>query len=112
MGLDLDTGRLGVFIGGLGLFFFLESFVPARRSNDGRVRRLIFHAAIAVLNTAIVRVVVYAPFLFWAAYVAEQGWGLGRWLGFQGWPEVIVSVIILDLFDYFWHRANHQIPFL
>lgn len=112
MELDLDTGRLWIFLGGLFFFFIVESFLPARRSLDGRIKRLAFHAAIAALNTALVRVVVYAPFLFWAAYVADQGWGLGRWLGLHGWPEIIISVIVLDLFDYFWHRANHRIPFL
>ncbi len=112
MELDLDTGRLWIFIGGLCLFFFLESLAPARRSADGRVRRLAFHAVIAALNTALVRAFIYVPFLFWVVYVEEQGWGLGRWLGLHSWPEIIISVIVLDLFDYFWHRANHRVPFL
>ncbi len=26
--------------------------------------------------------------------------------------EIVLSLIVLDALDYFWHRANHRIPFL
>ena len=33
-------------------------------------------------------------------------------LGIDGYQEMIASVVILDMFDCFWHRFNHRIPFL
>jgi sterol desaturase/sphingolipid hydroxylase (fatty acid hydroxylase superfamily) len=67
---------------------------------------------VAAANTVIIRVLAYVPFLLWAVHVEEQGWGLSRWLGLVGWPEIIISVVVLDFFDYVWHRANHRVRFL
>lgn len=112
MELDLDGGRLMLFLGGFSLFILLESIFPARRWQQSRVKRLFFHAAVAAFNTVLVRLLIYVPFLLWVVYVEQQGWGISRWLGLDGWLEIVLSLIMLDLFDYFWHRANHRIPFL
>jgi len=112
MDLNLDTGKLIVFLGGLLLFLVIESLLPARPWRDGRARRLFFHGGVAALNTILVRLFVYVPFLLWVVHVEEQGWGLSRWLGLVGWAEILASIVVLDGFDYLWHRANHRIPFL
>lgn len=112
MELNLDTGKLMVFLAGLLLFLSIETVAPARPWRDARWRRLGFHAGVAALNTVLIRVLAYVPFLLWLVYVEEQGWGLSRWLGLVGWTEIVVSVVVLDLLDYFWHRANHRIRFL
>lgn len=111
MNIDLDTGKLWVFLGGFVLFFLLETLLPARPFRD-RWRRLGFHALLAVLNTVLVRVLVYVPMLLWTVHVEEQGWGLSRWLGLSGLVEIVVSLVVLDFFDYLWHRGNHRIRFL
>ena len=112
MELDLDTGKLVVFLAGLGFFLILETLVPARPWHEARWRRIGFHGAVAALNTILVRLVVYVPFLLWVVYVEQQGWGIARLLGLTGWPEILLSVVVLDAFDYFWHRANHRVAFL
>jgi sterol desaturase/sphingolipid hydroxylase (fatty acid hydroxylase superfamily) len=112
MDIDLDTGKLIVFIGGLLLFLGLESLFPKRAWQGRRGRRLLFHVGVAALNTVTVRVLIFVPLLLWLVFVEEQGWGLSRWLGLDGWLEILASVIVLDLFDYFWHRANHRISWL
>ena len=112
MELNLDTGRLIVFIGGLLTFAIIES-IFAKRSWDGlRIKRFTFHAGVAAFNTVLIRVFAYVPMLLWIVYVEEEGWGLSRWLGLHGITEIIVSLIVLDIFDYFWHRANHRVGFL
>lgn len=112
MELDLDVGRLLIFLGGLFFFIVLESLLPARKWCGSRVRRAFFHGSVAAFNTVLVRVFIYVPFLLWIVYVEQQGWGISRWLGLNGWLEIILSLIALDAFDYFWHRANHRISFL
>jgi sterol desaturase/sphingolipid hydroxylase (fatty acid hydroxylase superfamily) len=112
MELDLDTGRLVVFVAGFLLFFGIETLFPARPWRGARYRRLGFHTGIAVLNTVLIRVVAYVPFLLWTVYVEEQGWGISRWLGLVGWTEIVLSIVVLDCFDYLWHRANHRVRFL
>ena len=112
MNLDLDTGRLIVFLAGFGFFLALESLLPARHSEGAKYRRLLTHGFMAGVNTLLVRTLTFVPMLAWLVYVEQQGWGLARWLGLSGWLEFIISIVVLDAFDYFWHRANHRITFL
>ena len=111
MELDLDSGRLLVFVGGLALFLLIETLAPARPWRRGRWRRLGFHGALAALNTVTVRMLVYVPLLLWAVWLEEQGWGLSRLLGLHAHTllEIAVSIVVLDGLDYLWHRANHRV---
>ena len=112
MNADLDGGRLVIFLGGLLFFALVESFFAARDWRGSRVKRVLFHSSVAAVNTVLIRLFVYVPFLMWVVYVEQQGWGISRWLGLTGWVEILVSLIVLDAFDYLWHRANHRAPFL
>ena len=112
MQLDLDTGRLIVFVFGLFFFLGIERIRPNRTPLTRYSKRLWFHALIAIFNTTLMRVLIYVPFLGWLVYVEQMGWGLSRWLGLSGWVEFLFSIIVLDAFDYFWHRANHHFSFL
>ena len=112
MEIDLDTGRLYVFVIGLLLFFVLESVFTKREWNGMRLKRIALHTGVATINTILIRVFAYVPFLLLTVYAEEEGWGLSRLLGLVGWMEIALSIIVLDLFDYWWHRANHRVRFL
>ena len=112
MELNLDSGRLLIFVAGLCLFLVVETLAPARPWRGTRWQRLGFHTGVAALNTVLIRVFAYVPFLLWLVYVEEQGWGLSRWIGVFGWTEFALAIVVLDLFDYLWHRANHRLPWL
>ena len=113
MEFNLDSAKLGIFVAGLLVFAALESLWPARPvPPKGRWPRLGFHAAIAAINTVTIRVLAFVPFLLWSVWVEEEGYGLSRWLGLHGMTEIVVSVVVLDLLDYGWHRANHRVRFL
>lgn len=94
------------------LFAAMERFFAYRRATSSLPKRIALHAAVAALNTTLMRLLVYVPLLAWIVYVEQMGWGLSRWLGLYGWVEFILTVIVLDAFDYVWHRANHRVPFL
>lgn len=112
MDINLDTGKLIVFVAGLFIFLAVETFFPSRPWRGSRLKRIAFHSAVAGLNTVIIRIIAYVPFLLWIVYVEEEGWGISRWLGLVGWTEIIVSLVVLDFFDYIWHRMNHRVGFL
>ncbi len=112
MDIDLDRGKLVVFLGGLLFFVILEAVFPKRHQSMSFASRLSFHLIIALLNTLIVRALVFVPFLYWTVYLEQQGWGISRLLGLKGWIEILCSFVVLDLFDYVWHRCNHRIKFL
>jgi len=112
MDIDLDTGRLVVFLGGLAIWASLEKVWAFRAATQSFTPRVPLHMVIAAFNTTLMRLFVYVPLLAWIVYVEQMGWGLARWLGLHGWLEFVLSVIVLDWFDYLWHRANHRVPWL
>ena len=112
MDIDLDSGRLVVFVFGLSFWFLMERSFSARRATTPLARRIMLHVTVSILNTTMMRLLVYVPMLAWIVYVEQMGWGISRWLGLHGWPEFVISIVVLDAFDYFWHRANHRIRFL
>ena len=81
MNIDLDTGRLFVFLGGLIFWALLERLLTYRAAVTPLLRRVALHAAVAALNTTLMRLLIYVPLLAWIVYVEQMGWGLGRWLG-------------------------------
>ena len=102
--------RLGVFLSVLALFFLIESFYSKRDWETPRSKRLLFHGAIAMVNTFFVRFCIALPLILLANFVRDQDWGLMPLLGLEGIPEILFSLIVLDMFDYWWHRWNHTIP--
>jgi len=112
MELKPETVRLLWFAGGLALFYLVESGVHTRPWHDSRSKRLVFHAFLAVLNTALMKLAVAGPLLYWTLIVEARGWGLARWMGLTGVTEIVATVIILDCADYWWHLWNHRIPLL
>jgi len=109
---ELENYRLLIFLGGLLAMFFVESLFPRRSWQHSRSLRLFTHSTLALLNTIFLRVLVAAPFLFFAYLIAEKGWGLAPYFGIKGIPEIIATLIVFDGLDYWWHRLNHRIPFL
>jgi len=112
MDVNLDTGKLIVFLGGLVMMLLIETVAPARSWQTDRLKRWLFHGCIAIVNTVFIRLLVYVPLLLWTVQVEQEGWGISRWLGLTGYTELLVSVVVLDLFDYVWHRANHRMSLL
>jgi sterol desaturase/sphingolipid hydroxylase (fatty acid hydroxylase superfamily) len=107
-----DPWRLAVFVAGLIVLFAVETIWPKRVWRDSRLKRGVFHGAVAVGNSVLLRLTVAGPLFVLASWVHREGWGLAAWIGLHGFPEILVSLIVLDLADYAWHRANHRVPFL
>lgn len=107
-----DTARLALFLGGFALFLGVESIFLRRPRQRSLWSRLAFHGGIAIANTLLLRFLVAAPFLAFSAWVSANEWGLAHLFGLGGGPEILVSVLVLDGFNYAWHRANHRVRFL
>jgi sterol desaturase/sphingolipid hydroxylase (fatty acid hydroxylase superfamily) len=73
----------------------------------GGIRRIIRNFSLAALNavlSALVVIPVSAFAALWALDWRPPAWG--------GWTGLALDVAALDLWIYWWHRANHEIPFL
>ncbi len=90
----------------IALLFAAERWLPAAPRRGGWTR-VIRNAVLWLMNSALSPLIVI-PVSLWAANHA-LGWR-PDWLG--GGMGLIVDVLLLDMLIYWWHRLNHEIPFL
>lgn len=97
----------------LAFFFVGERLFPAAttapRGRAGRAR-LMRNGGLFLINMGLSLAVVI-PVSAWAAWAAPE-WraALAPW--WSGWPGLALDLLLLDFLIYWWHRANHEIPFL
>ncbi|HIC80915.1 MAG TPA: sterol desaturase family protein [Kiloniellaceae bacterium] len=108
--LGWKTAAVGLWIL---LFFAAERLLPAARppaalaDRPGGIRRLGRNLGLWAVNLGLSPLIVL-PVTFWAAGHA-WGWRPEWW---QGLPGLALDILLLDVLIYWWHRANHEIPFL
>ncbi|MEO1192950.1 MAG: sterol desaturase family protein [Pseudomonadota bacterium] len=105
----LIFGKVGLVLVWLILFFAAERLrpeAPAPQTPDARhrlPRNLSFWAVTSLVSLAAV-----APLTLWASGIALE-WRPAWW---SGWTGLLLDIVILDCLIYWWHRANHVVPFL
>ncbi|WP_420345834.1 sterol desaturase family protein [Pelagibius sp.] len=108
--LGWKTAAVGLWIL---LFFAAERLLPAARppsalaDRPGGLRRLGRNLGLWAVNLGLSPLIVL-PVTFWAAGHA-WAWRPDWW---QGLPGLALDILLLDVLIYWWHRANHEIPFL
>jgi len=115
--MDADTAFvLGAKVALLGLwflcFFVAERLLPAAlKPRDGGkaagLARLRRNGALWLLNSGLSPLVV-VPLTAWAA-AHSLPWRPDAW---GGWSGLLADLLLLDFLIYWWHRANHEVPFL
>ena len=106
------TVRLGAFIGVFTAMALLELAAPRRPRSYPRVERWPSNLAIAVLNTALVRILLSATAVSLAAVGTQRGWGLLNLVPLPPWSRITASVLLLDLTIYLQHVMFHAVPTL
>jgi sterol desaturase/sphingolipid hydroxylase (fatty acid hydroxylase superfamily) len=108
-------GKVGIFLMFFAATFILERLFPAARPGVAaalgrmadRLRRLSKNLAFAGLNAAA------SPLIVIPVSAAAAQWSLDwRPDWFTGGAALAVDLALLDLWIYWWHRANHRLPFL
>ena len=112
---ELLTDKTGVTILFFGMIFLLERLFPAVRPSIGRIAgkavspvlRVAKNLSFAGIN-ALISPLIVIPLTLWATQ-----WSLDwkpDW--FRGPLGLMLDLLMLDFWIYWWHRANHRIPFL
>ena len=91
------------------LLFLLERALPLRRARAPLLPRLAVNIAISATAFATAAVLVQ-PLA--TATFGYADLGLVPTIGLSGGAEIAASFLLLDLTFYYWHVANHRIPFL
>ncbi len=97
----------------ISFFFALEWVVPYFEQREGKLLHDFRNLIIATLNG------VLGSFVFAAIIVSLMQWsvdtqfGLLNWLGLSsGVLRLFIAFLLFDCWMYWWHRINHEVPFL
>ena len=106
----LSTSVIAVAV--FALLFVLERFFPLRKTTQSLFGRLFVNLAISIL-TFIAAAVFVQPAARWALrWSADSPLGLAHLIALPAPLEFALSFVLLDLGFYYWHVANHRVPFL
>jgi len=67
---------------------------------------------VAVLDTALGRIVAPTGAVGFALFAEERGWGLFNLAALPAWLEMLLALFLLDLAIYLQHRLFHHVPVL
>ena len=98
-------------VAGFFLFWVWESFAPfiAQRS---RARHAARNLILAGINAAVLAVGVSGATVALAEVSASRHWGLLYSVDFTTSVRVALAFLLLDAWNYAWHRLNHRFPIL
>lgn len=104
--IEILYSKAAIAIATLIALLIFERLFPMARFIGG-LRRVGRNLGLSGLN-AILSWLIVVPL---TTAVAAHGldWRPALWVG---WPGLIADVVILDLWIYWWHRANHMLPLL
>ncbi|MEP6994347.1 MAG: sterol desaturase family protein [Acidobacteriota bacterium] len=89
----------------------IENRRPLRLGREPRVRRLGRNLATAGIGVAVIQL-LQAPLLVPVSqWTMSAGFGLLNLVGASGWLRPAVAFLFLDYTLWFWHWANHRLPF-
>ena len=99
---------VGVFI----LLFCVERAVSLRHPKARLLARVLVNLSISALAFAAAAIFVQPVVARLIDWTAQTSFGLLPLAGLSGGLELIFGFVLLDLSFYYWHVANHRIPFL
>jgi len=95
-----------------GLLFVWERRAPLRRSRRPQRERLLVNAGIAVLAFAAAILLVRPVALAVLQRASAASFGFVHVLPMGPAAQFVLSFLLMDLTFYWWHVANHRVPFL
>jgi sterol desaturase/sphingolipid hydroxylase (fatty acid hydroxylase superfamily) len=91
---------------------FFERFFPFAGSGQKKSFRVSFHLGISIANSVALYSIMTWPIAGVVTHTAAHQFGLRHLLGLHGATGILATVVVLDLWDYWMHLANHRVGFL
>ena len=110
--MDEVTIRLGLFLALFALFAGLERLAPRDRAvrRQGRWVTNLLMTAIDALALRALAIVMPALAVGAAVDAQALGWGLFNAVGWPGWAEFVLAVLVLDFAIWAQHWLTHRVP--
>lgn len=103
--------RIAAAVIGLTLLFVWESFRPFQQQ-QGRTRHASRNLTFAGFNFLIVGACCAGATVAAAAMAADSRLGLLNLFDLSAATKLGLAILLLDMWTYWWHRANHRFPIL
>jgi sterol desaturase/sphingolipid hydroxylase (fatty acid hydroxylase superfamily) len=113
----LGSWRIGASIGVLllllaweGLHPFFDLFATGAQSWRARLRHGAGNLLFGVMNGLAMRFGFLTLWVFTMRWTSEHRFGFLNWTGAAPWLRVLLAMLLIDLWTYWWHRLNHEVP--
>jgi sterol desaturase/sphingolipid hydroxylase (fatty acid hydroxylase superfamily) len=103
---------IAIVLAAFAIFFVVEKFVPLRKTTRVLVARLLVNLAISALAFAIASLTVRPAAALMLRWSAQKSFGLLHLFALPSAVEFALGFLLMDLAFYYWHVANHRVPFL
>jgi sterol desaturase/sphingolipid hydroxylase (fatty acid hydroxylase superfamily) len=104
------TAAVIVIVGGILTLF--ESLFPLRTAVESKLRRIVRNLSAGGVSLAVMTL-LQAPLLQpVASWIVRHRVGLLQLVHWPGWIETAIAIVLLDYTLWWWHWANHRVPFL
>lgn len=84
---------------------------PLRRQHFGLVRRVVRNLILSLPSHAVFRWLMLPIPLAAAHWARTHQFGLLHWLRLPGWAAIAGTFLLMDYAYWWWHWANHMVPF-
>jgi sterol desaturase/sphingolipid hydroxylase (fatty acid hydroxylase superfamily) len=102
-----------LILGGLFVILFIcERWLPLRQPTQPRGRRLLVNLSISALAIGTAAALVQPAAASTLDFMSNRGFGLLSRIELPTPARFVLAFVFLDLSFYYWHLANHKIPFL
>jgi len=88
-----------------------ERFAPLRRSVESKLRRVIRNLTVGGISLALTPLLQALLLQPVASWIQRDRVGLLQAVSWPVWMETIVTIVLLDYTLWWWHWANHRVPF-
>jgi len=90
----------------------LEHFFPLRHKSYSLIVRLITNVSLSAISFLVVLLLVSPASQNAISWSSENNFGLLYLIKLPAVIEGIIAFLLMDLAFYYWHKANHKIPYL
>ncbi|NNF26869.1 MAG: sterol desaturase family protein, partial [Gemmatimonadetes bacterium] len=94
----------------LGLLWAVEGALPMFEGRERRARHGVFNLALGLVNALVASALFATATLFVTEWARSSSFGLLHWVDLGPVWTVVAALVLLDLWQYVWHRLNHQVP--
>jgi sterol desaturase/sphingolipid hydroxylase (fatty acid hydroxylase superfamily) len=94
------------------LLFALEQIHPLRERTRGLIGHLLVNVVVSALAFVVAALLIRPLVEGVLRWSSEAPFGVVHLVGLPGIPRAALAFLLMDLSFYYWHLANHRVPFL